>query len=252
MLEAHHYSAAAKKKGTYKLPAAYDGTVNEAVLYHAVRAFLGNQRQGTSSTKTRSEVSGGTAKPWRQKGTGRARQGTTRAGHWRGGGVIFGPKPRTYKVKLPRRVKRLARQSALNARATDGAVTIIEQLSFEKPSTKQLLATLGKLGVADQKVLVLTADHRPEVHLSARNLQRVYVMRYAEATAYEILWADALVIEEAAVAGEGAGGDDEASSKKPVIKRAAAKKSAPTKKGATTKKRASKKRVTKKKSSGDV
>jgi large subunit ribosomal protein L4 len=252
MLEANHYTAAAKKKGTYKLPTAYDGTVNEAVLYHAVRAFLGSQRQGTHSTKTRSEVSGGTAKPWRQKGTGRARQGTTRAAQWRGGGVVFGPKPRAYRVKLPRRVKRLARQSALNARASDGAVTVIEELSFEKPSTKQLLATLAKLGLDDCKVLVLTADNRPELHLSARNLQRVYVMRYAEATAYEILWADALLIEEAAVAEEGAAGEGETGAKKPAVKRAAAKKSASAKKGETTKKRASKKRATKKKSSNDV
>jgi large subunit ribosomal protein L4 len=249
MLEARHYTAAAKKKGTYELPAAYDGTINEAVLYHAVRAFLGSQRQGTHSTKTRSEVSGGSAKPWRQKGTGRARQGTTRAAQWRGGGVVFGPKPRAYTVKLPRRVKQLARQSALNARASDGAVYIIEALSFEKPSTKQLLATLGKLDLADQKVLVLTADHRPEVYLSSRNLQRVYVMRYTEATAYEILWADALVIEEAAVREDegSAAAKDEVDTEKRAAKRTTAKKSAPTKKRATTKQR-----VTKKKGGGDA
>ena len=117
MPEATLYTAGAKKKGSYALPDEFDGTVNKTVLYHAVRAFRNNQRQGTASTKTRSEVSGGGRKPYRQKGTGRARQGTIRAPHYPGGGVAFGPKPRSYQTDLNRKVKRLARQSALNARA---------------------------------------------------------------------------------------------------------------------------------------
>ncbi len=201
MLEAHHVtSAGGKKKTKFSLPAAYEGEVHQGALYHAVRAYLSNQRQGTHSTKTRAEVSGGGKKPWRQKGTGRARQGTIRAAQWRGGGVVFGPKPRSYRVDLPRKVKRLAKQSALNARAQDGALYVIESMTFESPKTRQVVDILTKLGIQDKKVLLLTAEHRPEVFLSSRNLPRVHAVRYVNASAYEILWADALVIEEAAFA----------------------------------------------------
>ena len=201
MLKAHHVSSAgAKKKTKFSLPAAYNGEVHEGALYHAVRAYLSNQRQGTHSTKTRAEVSGGGSKPWRQKGTGRARQGTIRAAQWRGGGIVFGPKPRSHRVDLPRKVKHLAKQSALNARAQGGAVYVIESLVFEEPKTRQMVDLLTKLEIEDKKVLVLTADHRLEVFLSSRNLRRVHVMQYSNASAYEILWADALLIEEAAFA----------------------------------------------------
>ncbi len=201
MLKAHHVSSAGAKKITkFSLPAAYNGEVHEGALYHTVRAYLSNQRQGTHSTKTRAEVSGGRSKPWRQKGTGRARQGTTRAAQWRGGGVVFGPKPRSYRVDLPRKVKQLAKQSALNARAQDSAVYVIESLEFEEPKTRQMIDLLATLEIGDKKVLVLTADNRPEVFLSSRNLQRVHVLQYVNASAYEVLWADALVIEEAAFA----------------------------------------------------
>lgn len=215
MLKAHHVSATgSKKRSKFALPESYDGRVSEGAMYHAVRAFLSNLRQGTHSTKTRSEVSGGGKKPWRQKGTGRARQGTTRASQWRGGGVIFGPRPRSYRVDLPRRVRRLARQSALNARANDGAVFVIESLAFDKPQTSQMLSLLDKLDLMGKKVLLLTSENRVATYLSGRNLGNVHVMRYSDVTAYEVLWSDALVIEEAALAGGGAeaeseqGGDD--------------------------------------------
>ena len=215
MLKAHHLSATgSKKRSKFSLPESYDGRVSEGAMYHAVRAFLSNLRQGTHSTKTRSEVSGGGKKPWRQKGTGRARQGTTRASQWRGGGVIFGPRPRSYRVDLPRRVRRLARQSALNARANDGAVFVIESLAFDKPQTSQMVSLLGKLELMGKKVLLLTSENRVAAYLSGRNLRNVHVMRYTDVTAYEVLWSDALVIEEAALGGGEAdaeaeqGGDD--------------------------------------------
>lgn len=215
MLKAHHVSATgSKKRSKFSLPESYDGRVSEGAMYHAVRAFLSNLRQGTHSTKTRSEVSGGGKKPWRQKGTGRARQGTTRASQWRGGGVVFGPRPRSYRVDLPRRVRRLARQSALNARANDGAVFVIESLAFEKPQTSQMVSLLDKLELMGKKVLLLTSENRVAAYLSGRNLRNVHVMRYTDVTAYEVLWSDALVIEEAALGGGGAdaeaeqGGDD--------------------------------------------
>jgi large subunit ribosomal protein L4 len=211
MLKAHHVSATGtKRRSKFTLPESFDGRVNEGAMYHAVRAFLSNLRQGTHSTKTRAEVSGGNQKPWRQKGTGRARQGTIRAPHWRGGGVVFGPRPRTYRVDLPRKVKRLARQSALNARAKDDAVYVIESLAFETPKTAELVALLDKLGLADQKVLLLTHGVRREAYLSGRNLRNVHVMPYADVTAYEVLWCDALVIEQEALGdSESPGAEDD-------------------------------------------
>jgi large subunit ribosomal protein L4 len=201
MREAHHYTAAAKKKGSYALPAEFDGTVNQGALYHAVRQFLGNQRQGTHSTKTRSEVSGGNQKPWRQKGTGRARQGSTRAPHWPGGGIVFGPRPRSYRTDLPRKVRQLARRSALNERANGGAIHVLEQLDFPEPKTRRMAELLDTLGLAGRSVLVLTAESNANVYRSGRNIPGVEVMRYRDAAAYDILRADALVVEEAAIGG---------------------------------------------------
>jgi large subunit ribosomal protein L4 len=203
MIEAPHYSAAgARRAEPFALPAdVFDGTVNEPVLHTAVRAYLNNQRQGTHQTKTRSFVSGGNQKPWKQKGTGRARQGSTRAPHWRGGGTVFGPQPRDYITEVPRKVRQLARRSALNARARETGLHVVERFSFAAPKTRELAALLGKLGIDGGKVLVLTAVHNPNVYLSGRNLPNVEVMRYADASAYDILWSDALVVEEGALTG---------------------------------------------------
>jgi large subunit ribosomal protein L4 len=203
MIEAPHYSSAgAKRDAKFALPAEYfDGTVNEPVLHQAVKVYLNNQRQGTHMTKTRSFVSGGNQKPWKQKGTGRARQGSTRAPHWRGGGVVFGPSPRDYRTDIPKKVKQLARKSALNARAREGAVHVVERLAFRAPKTAQLVDLLGSLGVAGRKALVLTAGHNANAYLSGRNLQGVEVMAYPEASAYDILWSDVVVVEEGALTG---------------------------------------------------
>jgi large subunit ribosomal protein L4 len=203
MIEAPHYtSAGSKRDGAFALPAEYyDGTVNEPVLHQAVRVFLNNQRQGTAATKTRSFVSGGNQKPWKQKGTGRARQGSTRAPHWRGGGVVFGPHPRDYRTEIPRKVKQLARKSALNARAREGALHVVERLAFRAPKTAQLAGLLGSLGLDGRKVLVLTAGANESVYLSGRNLPTVEVLPYFQASAYDVLWADAVVVEEGALTG---------------------------------------------------
>jgi len=203
MIEAPHYSSAgAKRDANFALPAEYfDGTVNEPVLHQAVKVYLNNQRQGTHMTKTRSFVSGGNQKPWKQKGTGRARQGSIRAPHWRGGGIVFGPSPRDYRTDIPRKVKQLARKSALNARAREGAVHVVERLAFRAPKTAQLAELLGSLGVAGRKALVLTAGHNANAYLSGRNLPSVEVMAYPEASAYDILWSDVVVVEEGALTG---------------------------------------------------
>jgi large subunit ribosomal protein L4 len=203
MIEAPHYSSAgAKRDSNFALPAEYfDGTVNEPVLHQAVKVYLNNQRQGTHMTKSRSFVSGGNQKPWKQKGTGRARQGSIRAPHWRGGGIVFGPSPRDYRTEIPRKVRQLARKSALNARAREGAVHVVERLAFRAPKTAQLVELLKSLGLADRKALVLTATHNPNAYLSGRNLPFVEVMAYAEASAYDILWSEVVVVEEGALTG---------------------------------------------------
>src|ERR671927_920489 len=128
-------------------PALFDGTVNMPVMHQAVKAFLANQRQGNASTKTRGFVAGGNRKPWRQKGTGRARQGSIRAPHWVGGGTVFGPQPRAYDQYVPRQVRQLARKSAFNARARENAIYIIDNFAFETPKTKQLVELTTRLGV---------------------------------------------------------------------------------------------------------
>src|SRR5919202_3972954 len=198
--EAGPYTASGAARERMPLPAElFDGTVNVPVMHQAVKAYLANQRQGNAATKIRKYVVGGNQKPWRQKGTGRARQGSTRAPHWVGGGTVFGPTPRDYDQKVPRKVKALARKSALNARAREEALVVVDSLAFDAPKTKQLVALLERLGVAERKVLVLTDGNKPAVYLSARNLPNVHVMPYAEASTYHILWSDVVVVESAAL-----------------------------------------------------
>jgi large subunit ribosomal protein L4 len=203
MIEAPHYSASgARHKSAFALPAElFDGTVHEPVLHQAIKTHLANQRQGTAKTKTRSFVSGGNQKPWRQKGTGRARQGSIRSPLWRGGGIVFGPEPRDYRTRLPRKVRQLARRSAFNARAREGALLVVEAMSFDAPKTSQLAGLLGKLGLTGKKVLVLSHGLNRNLYLSGRNLPSAEVMTFADASAYDLLWSDAVVVEQAALSG---------------------------------------------------
>src|SRR5215211_1234329 len=134
--------------------ATFDGVINVPVMHKAVTAFLANQRQGNASTKIRKYVVGGNQKPWKQKGTGRARQGSTRAPQWVGGGTVFGPTPRSYAQYVPRKVRALARKSAFNARARENAVFVIDSFAFDAPKTSQLLGLLQTLGVESKKVLI--------------------------------------------------------------------------------------------------
>src|SRR3712207_6432778 len=180
-------------------PAMFDGTVNTAVMHQAVKAYLANQRQGNASTKTRGYVTGGNRKPWKQKGTGRARQGSIRAPHWVGGGTVFGPHPRSYAQYVPRQVRALARKSALNARAREGAIIVIDRLDFEAPKTSRMRELLAALGVDGRKVLVLTDGVKPAVFLSARNLPTAHVMPFRDVSTYHVLWSDVVVIESGAL-----------------------------------------------------
>jgi large subunit ribosomal protein L4 len=198
--EAPVYSAQGQQGGTRQLPEGmFDGIVNMPVMHQAVKAFLANRRQGTAKTKTRGEVTGGNQKPWKQKGTGRARQGSTRAPNWPGGGTVFGPQPRKYTQIVPKQVRALARKSAMNARAREGAVVLVDALQYAAPKTKQIMALFAKLGLTGKKVLLLTDGVKPNVYLSARNLGQAHVMPFSDASTYHILWSDVVVIEASAL-----------------------------------------------------
>jgi large subunit ribosomal protein L4 len=200
MLTARYFSASGEPGDARELPEEiFDGVVNEPVLHQVVKAYLANQRQGTASTKTRSEVSGGGKKVWRQKGTGRARQGSIRAPHWRGGGIAFGPTPRDYRQDIPRKVKALARRSALNFRALREEIAVVERLDLDAPKTKQIVDLLRKIGAVDKKVLILTSGIKSNVHLSARNLPQVSVLPFHEVSAYDLMTANEVVIEAEAL-----------------------------------------------------
>ena len=198
--EAAAYTSQGTARERVRLPETlFDGTVNMPVMHQAVKAFLANQRQGNASTKTRGFVVGGNQKPWKQKGTGRARQGSTRAPHWVGGGTVFGPTPRAYDEYVPRQVRALARKSAFNARARENAIYVIDQFSYDAPRTKALLGLVSRIGIGEQKVLVLTDGVKPNVFLSGRNLPNVHVMPYTDVSTYHILWSDVVLIEGGAI-----------------------------------------------------
>lgn len=203
MLTAKFFKATGEAGDAWELPAdPFDGTVNEAVLHQAVKAYLANQRQGTASTKTRGQVSGGSRKIWRQKGTGRARQGSIRAPHWKGGGVVFGPTPRDYRQDLPKKVRALARRSAFNTRALNEQISVIERFDVEAPKTRQIRELLQRIGIEGRKVLLLTNGVNPNVLLSARNLPNVQVLPYRQASVYDVLNANELLIEADAFGGD--------------------------------------------------
>jgi large subunit ribosomal protein L4 len=200
MFKARVFSAEGEQKGERDLPETlFDGTVHEAAMWQAVKAYLSNQRQGTAATKTRAYVSGGNKKPWRQKGTGRARQGSIRSPQWRGGGNVFGPRAdRNFREDVPKQVKRLARRSAYNVRAQDGNVILVEAINVDEPKTKNVVALLETTG-AEGNVLLLTNGHRESVWLSARNLQGVQVRPFGQESTYDVLWADTVIIEAPAL-----------------------------------------------------
>jgi large subunit ribosomal protein L4 len=199
-LKAAAYTAGGTERERLDLPGElFDGTVNMPVMHQAVKAYMGNQRLGLAYTKTRGLVTGGNQKPWKQKGTGRARQGSRRAPHFVGGGTVFGPTGRKYNQTVPRQIRALARKSALNARAREDALIVIDNFNYDKPSTKQMVSLLGAVGVTDKKVLILTDGVKPNVFLSGRNLQRTFVMPYSDVSTYHVLWSDVVLIESNAL-----------------------------------------------------
>jgi len=190
-------SSAGAAAGTVELDDAIFGIEpNLAVLHQVVTAQLAAARAGTQSTKTRAEVRGGGKKPWRQKGTGRARQGSSRSPQWTGGGVALGPKPRSYRQKTPKKMVQLALRSALSDRAREGRVAVVESWAFDEPKTRLAREALGELGW-EGKVLVVVGPHEEAVIKSFRNLPDVQLLLANELNAYDILCNDWVVFTRA-------------------------------------------------------
>lgn len=171
---------------------------HEAVLFDTVNMQLANRRQGTHDTKTRAEVRGGGRKPWRQKGTGRARAGSTRSPIWRSGGIVFGPHPRDYAYSLPKKVRRLALKSALSSKVLEQNIIVLDQMNLDAPKTKDMVRILNNLNA--NKALVVTADRDLNVEKSARNIEGVKPLKAAGVNVYDLLKYTKLVITKDAVA----------------------------------------------------
>ena len=187
-------------KADLELKSASEETAS-SVVHRALVRQMANQRQGTSSSKTRAEVRGGGRKPWRQKGTGRARAGSIRSPLWRGGGVIFGPKPRDYSINMNRKERRLALTTALMSRTED--LIVVEDFSenLSRPKTKDLLAALNRWGVEDEaKTLIIVAEKNDTVYLSARNIENVKLIFADHLNVYDLLAADHIVATQSAIA----------------------------------------------------
>ena len=176
----------------------FGAEINEAVLHTAVRAYLLNQRQGTQSTLTRTEVSGGGRKPWKQKGTGRARQGSTRSPQWTHGGIALGPKPRSYRVTLNKKVKRIALFSALSSKVAENAMVVVDTITATEYKTKNMVAMLAALG-AGKKALIVLPEKNDFVVKSCANIPGVKTALYNEINVYDILNCGTLIIAQGAV-----------------------------------------------------
>jgi large subunit ribosomal protein L4 len=172
---------------------------NDHVIYLSVKAYLANQRQGTHKSKERSEVHGGGKKPWKQKGRGGARAGTSRSPIWVGGGTIFGPKPHDYRQKLNKKVYSLARKSALSYKARANQILVVEDFNFDKPKTKEFAAILAALKATGKRALLLTSGTLENVYKSGRNIQKINILEANKASAYDLLNNQILLVQKSAV-----------------------------------------------------
>src|SRR5205085_620633 len=185
---------------TVELPSSiFEIEPNHHLIYQAVRSFLSNQRQGTHKTKGRSEVRGGGKKPWRQKGRGTARAGTTRSPLWVGGGTVHGPQPRLYKMDIPKKAAKLARKSALSLKAKSGEIMIVEDINFEKPKTKDFSSILNNLNIGSKKVLMLLTGDNENVYKSGRNIDRVNLRNAKDVATYELVNNQTILIQKSAL-----------------------------------------------------
>lgn len=199
MATANCYEKDGREAGTVDLPASlFASDVNEAAVHEAVVAYLANQRHGTASTKERSDVKGGGRKPYRQKGTGRARAGTTRSPIFRGGGTVFGPHPRDYTKRLTKKTRRIALKSSLTTRANGGDVIVVKGLHFDEPRTKDFAGMLKNMNVVGKTLVVLEKSDTATIK-SARNLPGVKVTLADSVTTYDVIWADKILVTDEAV-----------------------------------------------------
>lgn len=200
MAVANLFTQTGEAKGEINLPeGAFGLEPNQHVMWEAVRNYLANQRQGTASVRGRGEVRGGGRKPWRQKGTGRARVGTNRSPLWVGGARAFGPEPRDYSYALPKKVRRLALKSALSAKAKAGEVLVVADFQVAEPKTKEVARVLKGMELTKQKCLMVIPEHDPDLALAARNIPNLQLREYRLLNTYEVLHADRLLIFESAV-----------------------------------------------------
>jgi len=172
---------------------------NNHVIYLSVKAHLANKRQGTHKAKERSEVSGGGRKPWKQKGRGTARAGTIRSPLWVGGGTIFGPKPRDYSQSINKKVKKLARKSALSSKAKADQIVVVEDFNFENPKTKDFMKVLKSLNLDGKKILLLTSENQQNVYISGKNIPKVNILEAINASTYDILNNQVLLLQKGAL-----------------------------------------------------
>lgn len=193
------FNQAGKKIGTTELrDDIFAIEPNRAVMHQALVRQLANGRQGTSDTKTRAQVSGGGSKPWRQKGTGRARQGSIRAPHWRHGGVAFGPTPRSYRQRMPKKMRRLALRSALSAKAAEGQIRVIDDLKLDAPKTREMEALLGNLSIQSSALIILP-ESNPAIQKSAANIANLKTLRAQYLNVRDLLGYDYVVMPLGAV-----------------------------------------------------
>lgn len=195
------YNIEGKKVGTLELNDAVFGVeINQHLVHMAVVQQLANKRQGTQSAKTRAEVSGGGRKPWRQKGTGRARQGSIRAPQWRKGGIVFGPQPRDFSYTMPKKARRAALCSALSAKVQSNNLIVLDDWQIDAPKTKEVVKVLKNLNLDGKKALIVTADNDAVMYKSARNIEKVAAMEARNLNTYEVLNYETLIMTKDAVA----------------------------------------------------
>ena len=197
MPTARAYTSQGDERGAVELPASLFGQqVNEHLLYQAVKTFMANRRQGTAKVKSRVEVSGGGRKPWRQKGTGRARSGSNTSPVWVGGGRAHGPEPRDYRLELPKKQRRLALTSALSLKAREAQVAVLEDLALGAPKSKTVAGLFRKIGLGDRKTLVVFGAHDDTVQKSCRNLRYLRTTLANQVTPYQLLDCDTVVFTQ--------------------------------------------------------
>jgi large subunit ribosomal protein L4 len=194
------FSQDGKKSGQVELPDnIFNVEPHEHAMYLAVKSYLAHQRQGTHKTKERWEVSGGGKKPWKQKGRGTARSGSSRSPVWVGGGTVFGPRPHKYRVELTKKMRRLARKSAFSLRARENSIIVIEDISFTDVKTKQVALVLKNLGLVGEKVLQLVPSANTNVLLSSRNIEKLTTMIADKVSAYHVLSSKKILLHRSAV-----------------------------------------------------